>query len=53
MFKTRVKFRVKGNKNIQIGYLIKDKLYDGGCYVITLDKKNRTAISYLKMIERI
>jgi hypothetical protein len=53
MFKTRVKFRVKGTDILKIGYLMKDKHYEGGCYVVTLDKKERTAVFYLDIIERI
>jgi hypothetical protein len=53
MFKTRVKFRIKGTDTLKIGYLMKDKHYDGGCYVITLDKKERITVSYLNLIERI
>jgi len=52
-FKTRAKFRVKGCENIQIGYLYKDKMFAGGCYVETLNKKDRISVEYLDLIEHI
>jgi hypothetical protein len=53
MRKTRVKFKVKGSKEIQIGYLACNKLFKNGFCVRTVNKKDAYCISTLKMIERI
>ena len=53
MTKTRVKFRVTGSNEIQIGYLVKDDGYKNKYKVITIDKKSGYCISLLDMIERI
>jgi hypothetical protein len=52
MFKTRVKFRVRGKDVLQIGYLIKDKSY-GGFKVKSSDNLTEYGICILDILERI
>lgn len=53
MFRKRVKFTVKESDEIQIGILVKDKMYKYGYKVKSGDKKNTYCISLLSMIESI
>ena len=52
MFKKRVKFRLKGSDEIQIGCLVKDDDYKNKLKVMSADKKSGYCISLLDMIER-
>ena len=53
MFKKRIKFSLKGDDEIQIGYFVKDKYYKNGYKVVFGDKKSSYCISLLGMIESI
>ena len=53
MFKKRIVFKVKGQDNIQIGYLVKDLQYTNNYKVVTVDKKSSYCVSLLSMIERV
>ena len=52
MFKKRVKFRISGSNEIQIGYLVKDSGYKNKFKVVSADKSTGYCISLLDMIER-
>lgn len=51
--KTRVKFRVTGSINIQIGYLVKNKNLKNDYSVISSNGKSRFAIGVLDILEKI
>lgn len=48
----RVKFRVIGSDEIQIGYFVKDKGYKNKFKVMSADKKSGYCISLLDMLEK-
>ncbi len=52
MSRERVKFKVKGLSEIQIGYLVKDKLYKNRLKVISADGKSSWCISLLKKLKK-
>lgn len=51
--KTRVKFRLKGSDEIQLGFLEKNKEYKNKYRVLSMDKKSGYCISLLDMLEKI
>jgi tricorn protease-like protein len=50
MFKTRVRFRVKGQTEIQLGNLVKDKHYKNGYKIVSMDKKSCYCVSLLDLL---
>ena len=53
MWGKRVKFTVRGTDEIQMGLLVKDKMYKNGYKVKSGDKKSAYCISLLSMVEPI
>ena len=52
MLKKRVKFKIKGTNEIQIGYLKKDSGYKNKLKIVSADKKSAYCVSLLEMIEK-
>lgn len=48
----RVIFKVKGSCEMQIGQLVKDKLYEGGFKVMAADGKSTYCITLLKKLKK-
>lgn len=53
MRRTRVKYIVTDDKELQIGYLIKDKDYHGGFKVVSGNGNKTYSINMLDLIEKI
>lgn len=53
MRKTRVKYWIKETNEFGIGYLYKDKNYDGGYFVKTADGKAIYSVALLSNVEKI